>query len=93
MVSDNIKVSVAYAGLEQQTVLEFVVTDDCSVQQAIEQSGILQQFPEINLATQRVGIFSRLVDLTDRLQPGDRIEIYRPLMIDPKDARRVRADQ
>lgn len=91
MVSAKIKIAVAYADLEQQTVLELLVVSDCSVQQAIEQSGILQQFPEINLATQRVGIFSQLVDLADRLQPGDRIEVYRPLMIDPKDARRARA--
>jgi len=93
MVSARIKVAVAYAGLTQQTVLELLVAEDCSVQQAIAQSGILQQFPEINLATQRVGIFSQLVDLADRLQLGDRIEIYRPLVIDPKDARRARAGQ
>lgn len=63
--------------------------DNCSVQQAIELSGILSEFPEINLAEQTVGIFSQKVQLDHYLKPGDRIEIYRPLVIDPMTKRRL----
>lgn len=84
-------IEIAYASLSQQTILQLKVPLSCTVLQAIEQSGILQQFPEINLQTQGVGIFSKRVSLEHILQPRDRIEIYRTLLIDPKQARRIRA--
>ena len=56
-----------------------------------ELSGILKEFPEINLQQQRVGIFSEFVELDAMLHDGDRIEIYRPLFIDPKQRRKLRA--
>ena len=89
------KVEVVYASVTEQVLLEVELKKDASVQQAIEKSGILQQFPEINLDTQTVGIFSRRVNLEHLLQAGDRVEIYRPLTIDPKDARmaRVKAER
>ncbi|WGE14528.1 RnfH family protein [Pasteurella multocida] len=63
------------------------------IQTAILQSGILQQFTEIDLRENKVGIFSRPAKLTDQLKDGDRIEIYRPLLADPKEIRRKRAEQ
>ncbi|KYK81245.1 hypothetical protein SC383S_02390, partial [Aggregatibacter actinomycetemcomitans SC383s] len=57
------------------------------------QSGILQQFTNIDLRENKIGIFSRPVKLTDQLKDGDRIEIYRPLLADPKEIRRKRAEE
>ena len=61
------------------------------IQTAILQSDILQQFTEIDLRENKVGIYSRPAKLTDQLKDGDRIEIYRPLLADPKEIRRKRA--
>ena len=69
------------------------VQPGCSVQQVIEQSGILQQFSEIDLSAQKVGVWSRPVKLDETVKAGDRIEIYRPLIADPKDLRRRRAEK
>ena len=63
------------------------------VQTAIVQSGILQQFNDIDLRTNKIGIFSLPVKLNDQLKEGDRIEIYRPLLADPKEIRRKRAEE
>lgn len=84
-------VEVAYAKPDQQVILKVNVPDDATAQTAIEASGILERFPEIDLKKQKIGIFSRLVALNQRLQPRDRVEIYRPLLADPKAARRERA--
>lgn len=84
-------VEVAYATAKQQVIIPLEVTLPCTVKVAIEQSGILNQFPEIDLEKQSVGIFSKKVKLTDVLCENDRVEIYRPLLIDPKQARLLRA--
>lgn len=84
-------VEVAYAEPDQQVILKVNVPDDATAQTAIDASGILERFPDIDLEKQKIGIFSRLVTLNQRLQPRDRIEIYRPLLADPKAARRERA--
>ena len=86
-------VEVAYAVPDQQVILPVLVASDATVEMAIAASGVLTQFPSIDLSTQKVGIFSRLVSLNQPLQPRDRIEIYRPLQADPKAARRARAAQ
>lgn len=88
-----IDVTVAYATVEKQVELPLSIEESCTVAVAIRRSGIMAVFPEINLATARVGVFSRLVALDALLQAGDRIEIYRPLTWDPKQARRRRAKQ
>ncbi|MGO1247718.1 MAG: RnfH family protein [Oceanisphaera sp.] len=88
-----IHIEVVYALPTKQTVLSLKVSDQEQVQAAIEQSGILPQFPEIDLATNMVGIFGRQVKLDHPLRDGDRIEIYRPLLADPKEIRRKRAEQ
>lgn len=91
VVSKHIRVEVAYATPDRQDIIALEVQDGCSIRQAIETSGILQRFPEIDLSQQSVGIFSKKRELSDVLIDGDRIEIYRPLTIDPKEARRTKA--
>ena len=88
---DRIPIEVAYARPDTQLVLTVVVPADTTVQGGIEQSGILERFPEIDLGINKVGIFGKLTTLTASLNPKDRIEIYRPLIADPKEVRRQRA--
>lgn len=93
MVRPKIQIEVAYASLERQEMLSVQVLPGTTVREAIELSGILQLFPEINLTKQKVGVFSKQRELTDVVRAGERIEIYRPLTIDPKEARRAKAKQ
>ena len=86
-----IRITVAYATPQKQVETPLSVEESCTVALAIKRSGILQQFPEIKLASAKVGIFSKRVSLDAGLHEGDRIEIYRPLIIDPKQARVMRA--
>lgn len=92
-MSDLITVEVAYALPQRQSLLTVNVAKHSTVQQVIEQSGILQQYSEIDLSRQKVGIWSRPVKLDDEVKAADRIEIYRPLIADPKDLRRRRAEK
>jgi len=86
-----IHVIVAYATPEKQVEIPLTVEKNCAVALAIQRSGILQWFPKIKLAEIKVGIYSKRVLLDAGLRDGDRIEIYRPLKIDPKQARLLRA--
>jgi len=88
---DPVNVEIVYALAERQLVLAVKVEPGATVRQAIEASGILREFPEIDLRRHRVGVFGRLRGLDEVAQPGDRIEIYRPLPADPKEMRRRRA--
>jgi uncharacterized protein len=88
-----ISITVAYATPEQQVEIPCRVTEDTTVAMAIRRCGILAQFPDIVLSSAVVGIYSRQVELDDLLVEGDRVEIYRPLVIDPKQARRLRAQR
>ncbi|MBY5949109.1 RnfH family protein [Photobacterium rosenbergii] len=88
-----IHVEVVYALPDVQKVIRVTVTPDMQVQQIIEQSGVLAMYPEINLKKNKVGIYSRNVKLDATVHDGDRIEIYRPLLADPKEIRRKRAEQ
>ena len=88
---NQINIEIAYALPERYYLKSFQVDEGITVQTAITQSGILSQFPAINLSTNKIGIFSRPIKLTDVLKEGDRIEIYRPLLADPKEIRRKRA--
>jgi putative ubiquitin-RnfH superfamily antitoxin RatB of RatAB toxin-antitoxin module len=85
-------VGVCYAELERQLWMRFEVPDESTVEQLIRSSGILQRFPEIDLDTQKVGIFGRLVKLDTVPREGDRIEIYRPITADPRTVRRRAMD-
>jgi uncharacterized protein len=87
----TMKVEVAYALPDQQVILNVEVPEDATAKMAIDASGILDRFADIDLEKQKIGIFSRLVTLNQRLQPRDRVEIYRHLLADPKAARRERA--
>ena len=87
------RVEVAYATPSRQEVIELTVRPGASVEQVIRESGLLQRFPEIDLARSRVGLFGEIVSLRDPVRDGDRVEIYRPLMADPKEARRRRAER
>lgn len=84
-------IEVAYALPDQQLILEVRVPATATVGEAIDSSGILERFSEIDLSVQKVGIFSRITTLSAGLRDQDRIEIYRPLLVDPKTARRRRA--
>ena len=90
---ETIEVEVVYALSERQTLIKVQVPEGTTVEQAIYHSGIMNQFHEIDLNENRLGIFSRFVDRKTVLQQRDRIEIYRPLLIDPKEARRLRIKQ
>lgn len=86
-----IAVEVAYGLKHRQVVIPLVVAAGCTVESAIMQSGIFQHFPGMDLSLNKVGIFGQLVALSQPLKVGDRIEIYRPLKMDPKQARLLRA--
>ncbi|HEX8989564.1 MAG TPA: RnfH family protein [Rhodocyclaceae bacterium] len=77
------QIGVAYSESNQQVWLNIEVPDEATVQEAIEKSGILRMFPHIDLATQKIGVFGKLVKSDAKLHPGDRIEIYRPITCDP----------
>ncbi|WP_045223618.1 RnfH family protein [Methyloterricola oryzae] len=83
-------VGVCYADADRQLWLRMEVPESSSVEEAIRRSGILDRFPEIDLSQQKVGIFGKLVKLDAPLKDGDRIEIYRPIIADPKTVRRRR---
>ncbi|MES2142350.1 MAG: RnfH family protein [Pseudomonadota bacterium] len=89
----TIQIEVAYADQQNQIVIPLIVSESCCIEAAIQKSGILIQFPNINLAVNKVGIFSKIRPLNTILQSGDRIEIYRTLAIDPKKNRRTRAEK
>ena len=86
-----LKVEVVYALLENQFVKSLDVKPDLSVVEVIKLSGVLEEFPEINLDINPVGIYSKKVTLDSVVKNGDRIEIYRALRVSPKEARRLRA--
>ena len=87
----RIPVEVAYARPDEQAIVPLEVNRGTTVEEAVELSGICHQFPEIDLKTNKVGIFGKLTKLKAELRPGDRVEIYRPLIADPKEVRRQRA--
>ena len=92
-MSPEIKVEVVYALPEKQYLLKVRLAQGSTVEQAIAESGILELRTDIDLAKNKVGIFSRQVKLTDAVNDGDRVEIYRPLIADPKELRRQRAEK
>jgi putative ubiquitin-RnfH superfamily antitoxin RatB of RatAB toxin-antitoxin module len=82
------KVSVAYANKKKQTWLNLEVPDGATVEEIIVSSGILVQFPDIDLETQKVGIFGKVTKLDATVEEGNRIEIYRPITADPETVER-----
>lgn len=86
-----LRVEVVYALPERQVVVALEVEEGATALLAIERSGILQRFPQADPRRNGVGVFGRLVAPDTPLREGDRVEIYRPLIADPKTARRDRA--
>jgi len=89
----TILVEVAYATLDHQVILPIQVQPGATLVEAIKMSGILEQFPEIDLDTNKFGIFSKISKADTVLREKDRVEIYRPLIADPKESRRKRAEK
>jgi putative ubiquitin-RnfH superfamily antitoxin RatB of RatAB toxin-antitoxin module len=89
----SIHVEVIYALPETQPLLQVELAEGATVADAIRASGVLEAFPDIDLAKNKVGIFSRLVKQDEVVRDKDRVEIYRPLIADPKEVRRKRAEE
>lgn len=85
--SATLAIRVAYAAGEEQVIIELSVADGTTIQEAIQRSGILNRYPDIDLRRQGVGVFGQARALDYCPRTGDRIEIYRPLVLDPKEAR------
>lgn len=92
-----INVEVAYALPEKQEIVKLQVNKKTTIEQAIKQSGLLEVYSDIDLFSEnsanKVGIFSQIKSLDQIVNDGDRIEIYRPLIADPKEVRKKRAEQ
>lgn len=90
--SNSIKIQLCYARAAQQFLLDLSVPAGTTILQAIEASDLIRQAPEIDVSVLRVGIYGKLKTLDTVVRDGDRIEIYRPLIADPKESRRRRAE-
>lgn len=88
---DKIHVEVVYDDKKKQILIPLIVDSPCTISKAILKSGLLDEFPSLVLSELRVGVFSQLKSLNDLLEDKDRVEVYRPLTVDPKEARRARA--
>lgn len=93
MAETQIQVEIVYARPGEQVLEQFNVPVDATIESVIHQSGFLERFPEIDLGSNKVGVFGKATPLSAKLTEGDRIEIYRPLIADPKEARKKRAAQ
>lgn len=94
MAGDNpttIRVEVAYARPDEQLIVPVEVPEGATLEQAILLAKIQERFPEIQLETAKVGVFGKLSKLSATVRAGDRVEIYRPLLADPKAVRKQRA--
>jgi len=87
----DIEIEVACATPQRQSVVRLTVPRGCTVGEAVERSGVLREFPELSPDGLKMGVFGSLRKPEDPLEPGDRVELYRPLIADPKQARRQRA--
>ncbi len=92
-LSEQVQIEVVYGLPHRQKILTLSVDSPCTIESAIEQSGISDIFTEIDLTVNKVGIWNRTAKLTDVVNDLDRIEIYRPLIADPKEVRKRRADK
>ena len=89
-MSESLNIEIVYSLPHEQTLLRMQVPVGCTVTAAIKMSGILNKYPTIDLAVNKLGIFGKLVKPDPILREQDRIEIYRPLLADPKEIRRQR---
>jgi uncharacterized protein len=86
-----LEIEVAYAKPDQQVIIALKMPEGATVEQAVNASALLERFPEIDRTDLKTGIFGSVCKLDQTLKQGDRVEIYRPLLHDPKEARRRRA--
>ncbi|WP_395342869.1 RnfH family protein [Ningiella sp. W23] len=89
----QLTIEIAYALPEKQSLMRVAVPDGTTVQKAIEQSGLLSLYQEIDLSVNKVGIWNKVCKVDAVVSEGDRIEIYRPLIADPKEVRKLRAQK
>jgi hypothetical protein len=93
-MSDNkIKIEVVYALPHEQTLLKLDVPQSATIAEAVKLSGLLEKYPEIDLEKGKFGLFGKLSKADTVLREKDRVEIYRPLIADPKEVRRKRAEE
>jgi len=90
-MADTLTIEVIYALPAKQPLLTLQLPAGSTVRQAIDASGLLQKYPEIDLAKNKIGVFAKLSKLDAVLRDHDRVEIYRPLIADPKEVRKQRA--
>ncbi|AAV81736.1 MULTISPECIES: RnfH family protein [Idiomarina] len=92
-MGNKLTIEVAYATPDKQVLLTVHPQEGATVEECIRMSDVLEQFPEIDLEQQKVGIWNKTVKLNAQPRDGDRIEIYRPLIADPKAVRKRRAEE
>lgn len=93
MVNNNqINLEVVFAKEHQQKIVRLSVAEGTTLEDAIKQSGILTYYPEIDLTVNKIGVYGKLKKLDVLVEEGDRIEIYRPLIADPKAVRKAKAE-
>ncbi|MFM0728414.1 RnfH family protein [Paraburkholderia strydomiana] len=92
-MSARLSIEVCYASPDGQALIAVDLPEGATLRQALDASGILQRFPGIDLNTQKVGVFGKLKPLDTVLADHDRVEIYRPLLVDPKLSRQRRVEK
>ena len=90
---ESLSIEIAYALPQRQELVHVLLPTGSTVQQASEASGLMQKYAEIDLKQNKVGVFGKLTKLDAPLRNRDRVEIYRPLLADPKEVRKKRADE
>lgn len=89
--SHKLKIEVAYALADEQIIVPISIDEGTTLEKAVEMSGLLEKYPDIELGKNKVGIFGKISKGNTVLRDKDRVEIYRPLIADPKEVRRKRA--
>ncbi|NPT38813.1 RnfH family protein [Paraburkholderia xenovorans] len=92
-MSARLSIEVCYASAGEQALIAVELPEGATLRQALDASGILRRFPQIDLGTQKVGVFGKLKPLDAVLNDHDRVEIYRPLLVDPKVSRQRRVEK
>lgn len=89
----RLRVEVVCALRDEQALIALEMEEGATVREALVRSGMLARFPDVDVVAGRVGIFGKVVGLDTALRDGDRVEMYRPLIADPKETRRGRAQR
>ena len=91
--TEKVFIEVTYALPDEQVLISLDVTQGTTAEQAVKLSGVLDKFPDIDLTKNKLGVFGKVVKVDEVLRDKDRVEIYRPLIADPKESRRKRAEK